>query len=76
MADKSKTFEEMRPDRLPIKLIMPKQGTERKVLGGGSPPEPFREVDKQYRHRLANQISAIQESILPNPHDQQAARPR
>lgn len=52
-------------DRLPIKLIMPKQGTERRVPGGGAPPKPFREVDDQYRSRLSNQVTAIQESILP-----------
>lgn len=54
-----------RRERLPIKLIMPKQGAERRVLGGGGPPKPFREVDTKYRQRLSNQISAIQESILP-----------
>jgi len=54
-----------RNDRLPIKLIMPKQGTERRVLGGGTPPAPFRDVDLQYRNRLSNQIGAIQEALLP-----------
>lgn len=51
--------------RLPIKLIMPKQGTERRVSGGGSPPKPFREVDAQYRKSLSNQVSAIREAIAP-----------
>ncbi len=46
-------------DRLPIKVIMPKQGVERVVLGGGSKPKPFREVDGAYRNRLVNQISAV-----------------
>lgn len=52
-------------DRLPIKLIMPKQGTERRVPGGGAPPRPFRPVDDEYRARLRNQVSAIEESVLP-----------
>lgn len=30
--------------RLPIKLIMPKQGAERRVSGGGGTRPPFREV--------------------------------
>ena len=30
-----------RQERLLIKVIMPKQGTERKVPGGGTPPKPF-----------------------------------
>ena len=52
-----------RQDRLPIKLIMPKQGTERRVPGGGTPPKPFREVDAQYRKGLSNQVTAIQEAL-------------
>ncbi|MBI5922083.1 MAG: S8 family serine peptidase [Betaproteobacteria bacterium] len=52
-------------ERLPIKLIMPKQGTERRVPGGGAPPQPFREVDAKYRKRLSNQLGAIREAILP-----------
>ena len=54
-----------RPDRLLIKVIMPKQGTERKVPGGGSPPKPFRTVDKKYRASLSSQVSAIRTAIEP-----------
>ena len=36
-----------RQERLLIKVIMPKQGTERKVPGGGTPPKPFRPVDAE-----------------------------
>src|SRR5437867_3156637 len=54
-----------RPERLPIKLIMPKQGTERKIQPGGAPPKPFRTVDTEYRRRLSNQVSAIRHAILP-----------
>jgi serine protease AprX len=52
-------------DRLPIKLIMPKQGVERKVHGGGPPPRPFRTVDSKYRAHLSNQVSALRNVILP-----------
>lgn len=52
-------------DRLPIKLIMPKQGEEGRVKGGGSPPEPFRPVDGNYRKNLSRQIQAIRDSVLP-----------
>jgi serine protease AprX len=54
-----------RQDRLLIKVIMPKQGTERKVPGGGSPPKPFRTVDKKYRASLSSQVSAIRTAIEP-----------
>ena len=54
-----------RQERLLIKVIMPKQGTERKVPGGGSPPKPFRTVDKKYRASLSSQVSAIRTAIVP-----------
>lgn len=54
-----------RPDRLPIKLILPRQGTERRVPGGGTPPKPFRTVDAAYRQRLSNEVSAIREALMP-----------
>lgn len=53
-------------DRLPIKLIMPKQGIERRVLGGGSPPRPFRDVDEAYRKSLMTQVAAIRTAIEPH----------
>lgn len=52
-------------DRLPLKLIMPKQGVERKVSGGGSPPKPFRKVDNAYRQSLVNQVSAMRGALEP-----------
>jgi serine protease AprX len=52
-------------DRLPIKLIMPKQGVERRVLGGGKKAVPFRTVDTQYREHLSNQVAAIEQAVLP-----------
>ncbi len=52
-------------ERLLIKVIMPRQGTERKVLGGGTPPKPFRDVDTKYRTRLSTQVSAIRKAVAP-----------
>jgi hypothetical protein len=54
-----------RHERLLIKVIMPKQGAERKVSGGGAPAKPFRPVDSRYRARLSTQVSAIRTAILP-----------
>lgn len=54
-----------RPDRLPIKLILPSQGKEKRSDGGGAPPKPFRTVDAAYRRSLANQVSAVREALLP-----------
>lgn len=52
-------------DRLPIKVIMPKQGVERIVPGGGAKPTPFRPVDDAYRSCLVNQVSAISGALQP-----------
>lgn len=46
-------------ERLPIKLILPKQGQERPVPAGGTPPKPFREVGRDYRSSLETRVSAI-----------------
>src|SRR5579862_1964618 len=54
-----------RQERLLIKVIMPKQYTERKVPGGGTPPKPFRPVDQKYRASLSSQVSAIRTAIVP-----------
>src|ERR1700676_2516090 len=54
-----------RMERLLIKVIMPKQGMERKVPGGGTPPKPFRSVDMKYRASLSSQVSAIRTAIVP-----------
>ena len=45
--------------RLPIKVILPKQGKERTAPGGGAKPEPFRPVDPAFRLRLGNQVAAL-----------------
>jgi serine protease AprX len=62
-----------RIEHLPIKLIMPRQGKERKVEAGGAPPVPFREVDAKYRKSLSNQISAIYTAITPQVKQRGAA---
>jgi serine protease AprX len=54
-----------RAERLPIKLILPHQGVERRVSGGGSRPKPFRGVTREFRGRLANQVTAIRSAIRP-----------
>lgn len=45
--------------RLPIKLILPSQGNERRNTGGGGKAKPFRTVDTEYRQSLSNQVLAI-----------------
>jgi len=62
-----------RIERLPIKLIMPKQGAERKIPPGGSPPKAFRTVDDKYRSRLSNQVAAIRSALVPQIRDTGAA---
>jgi serine protease AprX len=62
MADETRPS---RHDRLPIKLIMPKQGTERRITPGGTPPKPFRTVDGKYRSHLSSQVAALRSAIVP-----------
>lgn len=70
MADPSGT---PKGERLPIKLILPKQGKEKKVLGGGTPPKPFRPVDAAYRKSLSKRVSAIRDAVLPQVKQTRAA---
>ena len=53
-------------DRLPIKLILPRQGKEKKVQSGGKPPVPLRPVDNAFRNSLLNEVSAINEVLRPS----------
>ena len=48
---------------LPIKLILPNQGSERLARVGGGPPTPFRPVDAAYRRRLATQVNAVRQAV-------------
>ncbi|HMG68881.1 MAG TPA: S8 family serine peptidase, partial [Chitinophagaceae bacterium] len=52
-------------DRLPIKVILPNQGAQKKNKGGGS-SKLFRQVDKKYRQSLSNQVNAIKKSTTFN----------
>lgn len=54
-----------RHERLPIKLIMPRQGAERRITGGGSIPKPFRVVDAKFRASLSNQAVALRNAVVP-----------
>jgi serine protease AprX len=60
-------------ERLPIKLIMPKQGVEKRVPGAGAPPKPFRTVDAEYRKSLSHQVSTMREALLPQMKETGAA---
>jgi hypothetical protein len=44
---------------------MPKQGTERRITPGGTPPKPFRTVDAKYRSNLSHQVAALRSAIVP-----------
>lgn len=50
-------------ERLPIKLILPKQGAEKPVPAGGSPAVPFRDVSARFREGLGAQVNGIQEGL-------------
>ena len=65
MADDKHPQSRTQRERLPIKLILPKQGQERVVPGGGTKPKPFREVTPEYRRRLVTQVSAIRQAVVP-----------
>jgi hypothetical protein len=60
-------------ERLLIKVIMPKQGTERRVPPGGTPPKAFRPVNHEYRQSLSAQVSAIRAAIVPQVRKAEAA---
>ena len=51
--------------RLPIKVILPNQGKERRTPGGGGRPKPFCTVDREFRLRLGKQVAALRRVIVP-----------
>ncbi len=53
-------------NRLPIKLILPQQGNERRNTTGGGKDKPFRTVDIEYRQSLSIQVLAIKEAYRVN----------
>lgn len=57
---------EHRLARLPIKVIMPDQGRERRVPAGGSKPKPFCEVDDIYRQSMVTRVNAIHKALEPS----------
>jgi len=60
-------------ERLPIKLVLPKQGRERPVTGRRSRPTPFRAVTPAYRSSLKRQVDAIRDTTLPQMKEVRAA---
>lgn len=52
-------------DRFPIKVILPKQGRQRKNTAGGSNPPPFRNVDDKFRDSLSEQIMVLGKALGP-----------
>lgn len=61
-------------ERLPIKLIMPNQGYEKRVIGGGGEPVPFCTVDAEYRSSLGAQLAATT-AALRAPFEEVGAAP-
>lgn len=51
------------PERRPIKVVLPEQGTRRRVPPGGSSRDPFKVVDHDFRASLLNQVAAISRSL-------------
>lgn len=51
--------------RLPIKVVLPRQGRERSVPRGGARPKPFLSVDGDFRQHLGNQVVALRRAIVP-----------
>ena len=62
MEDKSRVSAPSK-ERLLIKVVLPKQGTERAVPAGGGPVKPFRSVDATFRHSIVTRLHAIANSI-------------
>lgn len=53
--------------RRPLKLILPKQGAERKTNTGGGKLTPFRDVNQELRTSLSNQLQNINNYFVANP---------
>lgn len=54
-------------EHLPIRVILPSQGEERKVPPGGPSAEPFRPVDREFRDGLLRQVGAALETVRLAP---------
>lgn len=51
-------------EHLPIRLVLPQQGTERRVQAAGSPPVPFRPVNQEYRTGLQKQVLSTKRALF------------
>ena len=51
------------PERLPIKVVLPRQGVFHRVPPGRSSRDPFQEVDYDFRASLVNQVAAISRAL-------------
>jgi hypothetical protein len=60
-------------ERLPIKLVLPKQGRERPVTGRRSSPIPFRAVTPAFRNSLKRQVEAIRDTTWQQMKEVKAA---
>jgi serine protease AprX len=57
------TKKQLPQERLPIKVILPKQAVEKKNLVKGGSNKPFRKVDNNYRTSLSRQVVTIKKSL-------------
>jgi serine protease AprX len=57
----------MPEERLYIKVVMPKQGIEKKKVGGGPKPKPFKPVTPQLRSRLLGELASADHLLDVQP---------
>jgi serine protease AprX len=57
----------MANERLYIKVILPKQGEEKRVPAGGGEPKPFKDVTPALRHSLLLQLGKIEATLKSIP---------
>ena len=65
MADQEPYGDARRPERLLIKVILPDQGTSKRVPPGGQQKPPFRPVDREFRQSLSTRVLALRQAIEP-----------
>ncbi len=63
MAERPPSKQQGPAEHLLIKVILPKQGVERKVPAGASAPRPFRTVDATFRKSLSTRVRTLQHAI-------------
>ncbi len=62
-----------RPERLPIKLVLPNQATLRPWPQGGSKAKPFIEVNKEFRDRLKTEVAAVRALVVAQAKETESA---